>query len=665
MAAKKIFPVFIAFTLILTVGFPIFGDDDADFLNMKKCKIDKIDDCPTGPKNKKKKDEKPAPQKTEKKKETGSKETKKATQKEISVKITGAPEGTTVEIFEMDADGKKAAECKLPCSLTLPEGKYAAKAMHADDGALISREFSVRAGNETAFELALTKFGKLSVFGRDNGLVINVSRNDGKTKTKQIPFVLDDLPCASSAIIKIAAWPFKKYFQRVYIECGKTTEVEIIPLLGLFETFPKPFVKSGTLWKAGVPQYAPQLGVSAQEAKITVVWFADLSDPISQTEKKSLDAAISRFGDKTRIIFRHYPVNMIHLPKTDGDKDGKQTPNAPILASRAAAVVMKLGGSDNFWKFLDILFENKTGWKTLKDADMKSEFSQMAQKAGVNKADFEKMIENFPGELDDQIKADIKEALGFGLTGNTIFVNGNYTIETSISSEWLPGFIERKILPSITEKSKSSATSSDIYAELTKNANEPQSLDKILASSDAGGGELTLTAPLKGNPEAKITIIQISDFQCPFCAKVEKTIDDIMRDYKGKVKLYWVNYPLPFHPLAKRAAIAAMAAGEQGKFWAMHKMLMDVQGDWAYESLAEVDKKFIEYAAAAKFDVERFKKELANPKYEDAVDAEKKKAAEMGISGTPTFLINGVKLSGAQPYEEFKKIIEQELKKSK
>jgi len=170
---------------------------------------------------------------------------------------------------------------------------------------------------------------------------------------------------------------------------------------------------------------------------------------------------------------------------------------------------------------------------------------------------------------------------------------------------------------------------------------------------------------MKGNPDAKITIIQISDFQCPFCAKVEKTIDEIMRDYKGKVKLYWINYPLPFHTLGKRAAIAALAAGEQGKFWEMHKMLMDVQGDWAYEKESEVDKKFIEYAAAAKFDVERFKKELENRNYEDLLETDKKKAVGMGINGTPTFLINGIKLEGAQPYGEFKKVIEAELKNTK
>ncbi len=95
-------------------------------------------------------------------------------------------------------------------------------------------------------------------------------------------------------------------------------------------------------------------------------------------------------------------------------------------------------------------------------------------------------------------------------------------------------------------------------------------------------------APMKGSKDALVTIVQFSDFQCPFCSRVEPTISKVMDEYKGKVRVVWRNLPLPFHPNAMPAAIAARAAGEQGKFWEMHDKIFANQRQHGPRDVREV-----------------------------------------------------------------------------
>ncbi|MEO6952476.1 MAG: thioredoxin domain-containing protein, partial [Polyangia bacterium] len=169
---------------------------------------------------------------------------------------------------------------------------------------------------------------------------------------------------------------------------------------------------------------------------------------------------------------------------------------------------------------------------------------------------------------------------------------------------------------------------------------------------DAGNG------PTIGSKNSPVTIVEFSDFQCPFCGRVIPTVKQIEEKYKGRVKLTFRNYPLPFHNNAELAAEAGLAANEQGKFWEMHdKMFGNQQG---------LDRPSLEkYASEIGLDLGKFKSALDSGKFKAAVAADVTYANGLGTGGmgTPTFFINGRQIAGAMPFDAFAKVIDEELKK--
>lgn len=160
--------------------------------------------------------------------------------------------------------------------------------------------------------------------------------------------------------------------------------------------------------------------------------------------------------------------------------------------------------------------------------------------------------------------------------------------------------------------------------------------------------------PVKGNPEALLTIVEFSDFQCPFCGQAQETLEQILETYKDKVKLVYKDYPLPFHENAENAALAALCAKEQEKFWEYHDKLFANQ-----EKLALSDLK--KYAQDLGLDSPQFNSCLGSKKYKNQVDEDTNEGQRIGVSGTPAFFLNGREISGAQPFENFKEVIDEEL----
>lgn len=180
-------------------------------------------------------------------------------------------------------------------------------------------------------------------------------------------------------------------------------------------------------------------------------------------------------------------------------------------------------------------------------------------------------------------------------------------------------------------------------------ANTPQPL-KIKVSADDD--------PVQGYKDAPITIIEFSDFQCPYCAKFyTQTLPQIKENYidTGKVKFVYRDFPLSFHPYAKKAAEAAECAHEQGKFWEFHDKIYENQNTLNNESLKQ-------YAIDLGLNKDQFNTCLDTGKMSQEVMKDLQDGSSYGVTGTPAFFINGTKLVGAQPYEAFQRIIEQELK---
>lgn len=169
--------------------------------------------------------------------------------------------------------------------------------------------------------------------------------------------------------------------------------------------------------------------------------------------------------------------------------------------------------------------------------------------------------------------------------------------------------------------------------------------------------------PIKGDENAPVTIVEFSDFECPFCGRFySETLSKIITDYvdTGKAKLYYRHYPLSFHPNATPLALASECANDQGKFWEMHDLIFEktVAGT---SSTATADT-MKQWAVDLGLDANTFNSCLDNKTHQSKVDEDFAAGNEVGVSGTPTFYINGKQLVGAQPFESFKAIIDEELK---
>jgi protein-disulfide isomerase len=166
--------------------------------------------------------------------------------------------------------------------------------------------------------------------------------------------------------------------------------------------------------------------------------------------------------------------------------------------------------------------------------------------------------------------------------------------------------------------------------------------------------EVAADGPSKGPSSAPVTIVEFSDFECPYCSRAEETVSQVLKQYGDKVRLVYRDFPLPFHPNAQKAAEAAQCAGDQGKYWEMHEKLFANQKDLKPEALKG-------YAKELNLDPAKFEKCLDGGAKAAVVDANRKAGEKVGVTGTPAFFINGYQLTGAQPFEEFKTIIDAEL----
>ncbi|MEQ9619287.1 MAG: thioredoxin domain-containing protein [Deltaproteobacteria bacterium] len=165
--------------------------------------------------------------------------------------------------------------------------------------------------------------------------------------------------------------------------------------------------------------------------------------------------------------------------------------------------------------------------------------------------------------------------------------------------------------------------------------------------------------PTKGAKDAKVTIVEYSDFQCPFCKRGKDMIPSILKEYDGKVKISYKQLPLQNHNWAMPAAIASLCAYEQGndKFWKFHDMLFDNQKDIKLENSEE---KFNEYAKELGLDTKKFDACLDSKEVKAKVETQMKEASSIGVSSTPTFVVNGMIVPGANP-EGLKSAIEIQL----
>jgi protein-disulfide isomerase len=220
-----------------------------------------------------------------------------------------------------------------------------------------------------------------------------------------------------------------------------------------------------------------------------------------------------------------------------------------------------------------------------------------------------------------------------------------------------PGTTFEQVKPQIVDfltGSKKQERAREFFAELKKGANvqitlpEPPRERKTVAATGAA----------KGPENAPITIVEFSDFQCPYCSRANESVDQVLKAYPNQVRLVFRHFPLDFHQQAPKASEAALCAQDQGKFWEMHDKLFANQKALEVPALKG-------YAKELGLDSGKFDKCLDSGEKAATVQADLAEGKKVGVNGTPAFFINGILLSGAQPFDEFKSVIDSELQAKK
>jgi len=200
------------------------------------------------------------------------------------------------------------------------------------------------------------------------------------------------------------------------------------------------------------------------------------------------------------------------------------------------------------------------------------------------------------------------------------------------------------------QQQKGQAAAQAYYDKLKADAK----VEILLPPYRAPRQQVEAKGPSRGPASAPITIVEFSDFECPYCSRAEETVSEVLRVYGDKIRVVYRDLPLPNHTHAPKAAEAAHCAGEQGKYWEMHAKLFANQRALEVPALKG-------YAKDLKLDQAKFDKCLDSGAKAALVEEGRKAGSEAGVNGTPAFFVNGVLISGAQPFDAFKEVIDAEL----
>jgi protein-disulfide isomerase len=367
-------------------------------------------------------------------------------------------------------------------------------------------------------------------------------------------------------------------------------------------------------------------------ALVTIVEFSDFQCPYCKRVEPTLKALREKYGDKIRLVWKNEPLPF--HPRAE--------PAAEVaLEARAEK------GDKGFWDAHDKLFESQP---KLADQDLEN----IAKDLGldVQKVDSAIKTHKWKSVLDD----DTDESEDFQASGTPhFFINGRRLVGAQ-PQEKFEAIIDEEVKKAqdlVAHGTKPDA----IYDTLTKDGKGPAAIEK----KDV---PLPQHAPEKGNLHGKVVIQEFSDFQCPYCKRVEETVSEVMKNYGDKVKFYWRNFPLDFHadaPLAAEAAVEAFKQKGSDGFWKMHDRIYAAQGTPAGIKRDNLEK----IAQDIGLDMTKFKAALDSNAHKADIEADKTAGKAAGVSGTPAFFINGYFLNGAQPYPKFRKLIEKALSETK
>ena len=378
----------------------------------------------------------------------------------------------------------------------------------------------------------------------------------------------------------------------------------------------------------------------SRTAPVTIVEFSDFECPFCSRAHDTVEQVKKQYGpDKVRVVWKNEPLPF--------HQSARQ-------AAEAGVAVFNLKGSDAFWKWHDEAFKNQ---KSLNAEN----FEKWAVAAGVDAAKFKAAIasKKFAAKVD----SDHEQAKKAGVNGTPAFYINGVSLSGAQPFDKFKSVIDEE-LKKAQAKIAAGTPKDKVYVAMStenkKNAPPPKEEEEEKEDTTSVFKVPVGKSPILGNEKALVTIVEFSDFQCPFCKRVEPTLKQIRETYGDKVRLVWKDEPLGFHPRAEPAAELTREAraqkGDKG-FWEAHDKLFDIQPKLEDADLEQAAKDL-------GLNVDKVKDAIKTKKYKKDIDADSEMADDVQASGTPHFFVNGRRLVGAQPFDKFKKIIDEEITKA-
>ncbi len=359
------------------------------------------------------------------------------------------------------------------------------------------------------------------------------------------------------------------------------------------------------------------------DAPVTIIEFTDYQCPFcARHSLDTMPGVVREMVETGRVyyILKDLPLDQLH-------------PNARIAAVAARCA----GEQEAYWEMHDAVFANQSEWSEL-TTTINDTFSGYAGDIGLDAADFDACLES--GRHDQSVEANATEARSLGVGGTPFFFVDGYPLNGARPLEHFQIAVE------LAEEGR--------LAEAFTPPDEPEPQEPTGPQDVPIGDAFSI-----GDPNAPVTIVEYTDFQCPFCSRhFQETYPQIKENYvdEGLVLYVFKDFPLNnIHPQASLAAQAARCAGDQDAYSEMHDILFARQNEWSGKSPVDI---FAGYADELGLDSAALEQCLASETYADAVDADLQEGVQLGVTGTPAFFINGYSVSGAQPYSLFEQAIE-------
>ncbi len=391
--------------------------------------------------------------------------------------------------------------------------------------------------------------------------------------------------------------------------------------------------------RVAVTDDMPQRG--PDDALVTIAMFSDFQCPFCGRVEPTLTRIREQYGERVRIVWRNNP-----LPFHDN-----ATP-----AAEAASEAYAQGGDARFWQMHDAMMEHQT------ELD-RAHLEGYAQTIGLDMTRFRAALDNHTHQA--AIQADVAAAAAVGARGTPAFFINGRNLMGAQPFEQFQTIIDDEIHRAEAQVAHGTPRA-QLYAALMRGAAEhaPEEPAPSAAAPQPARAQpdpnavyrvpVTADQPVRGRADALVTMVVVSDFQCPFCSRVEPTVTQLIEQYGNDLRVVWRNNPLPFHENAGPAAELAMEAfTQQGSdgFWRMHATL--------FEHQTELDRAHLEtYAQAQGLNMTAVRNALDNNTHQASITADQDLARTLGASGTPSFFINGRNLRGAQPVEAFRTVID-------